>query len=59
MYMLYLYIDAARRLFSTKSDEASLKENGIYDVKVRQQRRRNRIIRVSQGCTHVCYFTVK
>lgn len=39
--------DAARRFFQTKCEEEALKDKGKYKHKVTQQRRRNRLIRVS------------
>ena len=40
-------IDAARRFFQTKCDEFKLKERGIYECKVKKQRRRNRVVKVN------------
>ena len=39
-------LDVARRFFQTKSDEASLRNRGKYEAKVKHQRRRNRLFRV-------------
>ncbi len=40
-------LDASRRFFQSKTEEQSLKEKGKYSLKVTQQRRQNRIKRVS------------
>ncbi len=42
-----LHVDAARRFYQTKVEEANLKDNGKYETKLVQQRRQNRIKRVS------------
>ena len=50
MLLLFLYtfcLDAIRRFFQTKVEEAALKEKGTYDTKVAKQRRRNRIMKVN------------
>lgn len=44
---VYNYVDTARRFFQSRSEEESLKEKGKYQHKVDQQRRRNRVLRVS------------
>ena len=46
MYFKKNILDAARRFFQTKSDEASLRNRGKYEAKVKHQRRRNRLFRV-------------
>ena len=46
IHVLCLNIDAIRRFFQTKIEEAALKEKGTYDAKVQKQRRRNRIMKV-------------
>ena len=38
--------DASRRFFLSKSEDVSLKEKGLYDIKVQRQRRRNRVMKV-------------
>ena len=43
------FIDAARRFFQTTTEVSALKDKGKYGMKVTQQRRRNRITRVSLG----------
>ena len=48
--VLLLLLDAVRRIFVSKSEEFSLKANGKYDIKVKKQRRRNRIMKV-RHCT--------
>ena len=49
MYISFcdLNLDAARRFFQTKVEEDSLKRKGKYSDKVKRQRKRNRINRVS------------
>ena len=44
--MIAVVSDAAKRFFQTKYDERHLKENGKYDAKVLQQRRRNCVNRM-------------
>ena len=43
----YHCTDAARRFFQTKVEEDSLKTKGKYSDKVKRQRKRNRMNRVS------------
>lgn len=48
--------DSARRFFQSKQEESALKRTGKYATKVTQQRRRNRITRVS---VYLIYLTTK
>ncbi len=45
--LVHLCLDAIRKFFQTKLEEAALKEKGTYDTKVTKQRRRNRIMKVN------------
>ena len=55
-FLIIDFLDAARRFFQTKCDDRHLKENGKYDAKIVQQRRRNRLNRVSSCSAKSWWF---
>ena len=56
VFLIFNYVDAARRFFQSKLQESSLKEKGKYTDKVKETRQRNRINGVSiiHSVIHMC-----